>query len=668
MATLSLEQLSLAANTIRCLAADGVQAAKSGHPGLPMGMADVAAVLWLKHLKHCPSDSRWADRDRFVLSGGHGSMLLYSLLHLAGYDLPLEELKRFRQLDSRTPGHPEYGHTDGVETTTGPLGQGIANAVGLAIAERMLAARFNGADGFDPVNHLTFAFCGDGDLMEGVSHEACSLAGHLQLDRLVLFYDSNRITIEGHTHLALADDPKLRFKAYGWHVIEIDGHDLAAIDKAIRKALKLRGKPTCIICNTVIGKGSPNKADTHDVHGAPLGDDELRLTKRALGMPEDQSFHVPAAVADLFKARAAKMRRAAKAWNRSFKAWAAAHPDKAALWNAHMTGALPADLEARLPAFDPAKAVATRTASGTVLNALAPAVPHLVGGAADLAPSTMTALKGMGDIAPGQFGGRNFHFGVREFGMCAVMNGIALHGGFRVFGSTFFVFSDYCRPAIRLAALMKLPVIYVFTHDSFYVGEDGPTHEPVEHIAALRCMPGLTVLRPADPTETAAAWVAALRNTGGPTALLLTRQNMEVINRSIYPAAALLEKGAYTLWQNGSGTPDITLIATGSEVELALAAARRLDGVNVRVVSMPSWERFEAQPETYRHAVLDPACGKRLAIEAGASFGWSRYVGPGGRTVTLDTFGASAPYKALAARFGFTVENVVAQARAVLAP
>jgi transketolase len=667
MATLSLEQLSLAANTIRCLAADGVQAAKSGHPGLPMGMADVAAVLWLKYLKHCPADSRWADRDRFVLSGGHGSMLLYSLLHLAGYELPLDELKRFRQLDSKTPGHPEYGHTDGVETTTGPLGQGIANAVGFAIAERMLAARFNGADGFDPVDHRTFAFCGDGDLMEGVSHEACSLAGHLQLDRLVLFYDSNRITIEGHTHLALSDDPKLRFKAYGWHVLEIDGHDLVAIDKAIRKALKLRGKPVCIICNTLIGKGSPNKVDTHDVHGAPLGDDELRLTKRALGMPEDQFFHIPVAVADLFKARAAKMRRAANAWTRSFKTWAVAHPEKAALWNTHMTGALPADLDALLPVFDPAKAVATRTASGTVMNALAPAISHLVGGSADLAPSTMTALKGMGDIGPGRFDGRNFHFGVREFGMCAVMNGIALHGGFRIFGATFFVFSDYCRPAIRLAALMKLPVIYVFTHDSFYVGEDGPTHEPVEHIAALRCMPGLTVLRPADPTETAAAWVAALRNTEGPTALLLTRQNMEVLDRSIYPAAALLEKGAYTLWQNGAGTPDITLIATGSEVELALAAAKRLDGVNVRVVSMPSWECFEAQPETYRHAVLDPACCKRLAIEAGVAFGWQRYVGRCGRTVTLDTFGASAPYKALAARFGFTVDNVVAQARAVLA-
>ncbi|NLE66983.1 MAG: transketolase, partial [Lentisphaerae bacterium] len=448
---------------------------------------------------------------------------------------------------------------------------------------------------------------------------------------------------------------------------EIDGHDFGAIDKAIRKALKLSGKPVCIICNTLIGKGSPNKADSHEVHGAPLGEEEVRLTKQALGLPADQTFTVPEAVRGLFAARAAKMRRAARAWRRAFDAWAAAHPDDAARWQAHMSGALPENLDALLPVFDPAKAVATRSASGAVMNAIAPALPFLVGGSADLAPSTMTTLKGMGDIAPGAFAGRNFHFGVREFGMCAVMNGIALHGGFRVFGATFFVFSDYCRPAIRLAALMKLPVIYVFTHDSFYVGEDGPTHEPVEQLAALRCIPGITVFRPADPTETAAAWAAALRNTGGPTALLLTRQNMEVIPRGVYPPAANLEKGAYTLWQSGTGTPGIILLASGSEVELALAAAKRLDGVNARVVSMPSWERFEAQPQSYRDAVLDPACGKRLAVEAGCSFGWERYTGRRGRTVTLDTYGASGPYKALAAHFGFTADNVAAQARALLA-
>lgn len=667
MATLTHNDFTLVANTIRGLTIDGVQAAKSGHPGMPMGMADVAAVLWLKYLKHDPADPQWPDRDRFVLSAGHGSMLLYSLLHLAGYKLSLEELKRFRQLGSQTPGHPEFGHTDGVETTTGPLGQGLANAVGMAIAERLLAARFNGVDAFNPVDHRTYVFCGDGDLMEGVSHEACSLAGHLKLDRLVLFYDSNQISIEGRTSLAFSDDSSLRFKAYGWHVIEIDGHDYDAIDKAIRKALTLSGKPICIICNTKIGKGSPNKADTHGVHGAPLGDDEIRLTKQALGLPLDETFTVSGAAHDLFVTRATQMRHTAHAWKSAFDAWATAHPEHATRWQAHMSGALPKNLDALLPVFDPDKAVATRTASGTVMNALAPALPFLVGGSADLAPSTMTYLTGLGDIAPDSFSGRNFRFGVREFGMCAIMNGIALHGGFRVFGATFFVFSDYCRPAIRLAALMKLPVIYVFTHDSFYVGEDGPTHQPVEQLAALRCIPGVTVFRPSDPTETAAAWAAALRNTEGPTALLLTRQNMEVIPRGVYPPAANLEKGAYTLWQSGTETPEIMLLASGSEVELALAAAKRLVGVNVRVVSMPSWERFEAQPKSYRHAVLDPGCTKRLAIEAACSFGWERYIGIGGRTVTLNTFGASAPYKALATHFGFTVDNVVEQARTLLA-
>jgi transketolase len=666
MATLTHDDLALAANTIRCLAIDGVQAAKSGHPGLPMGMADVAAVLWLKHLKHNPKNPAWADRDRFVLSGGHGSMLLYSLLNLAGYDLPMAELKRFRQLDSKTPGHPEVGHTPGVETTTGPLGQGIANAVGMAIAERMLAARLNGGDGFQPVDHRTFVFCGDGDLMEGLSHEACSLAGHLKLDRLVLFYDSNRITIEGHTDLSVSDDAKKRFQSYNWHVIECDGHDYDQIDRAIRKALKLTGKPICIICHTTIGKGSPNKADTHDVHGAPLGEDEVRLTKRALGFAEDQFFFVPPRVTELFQARASKLQRLASKWQREFKAWQQVSPDRAALWHQHLDNALPADLDALLPVFDPTKPVATRSASGVVLNALAKGLPQLVGGSADLAPSTMTYLKDRGDIKPGQFAGRNFHFGIREHAMAAAMNGIALHGGFRVFGATFFVFLDYCRPSVRLAALMKLPVIYVFTHDSFYVGEDGPTHEPVEHLASLRVMPGITVIRPADPTETAAAWAAALRNTRGPTALLLTRQNMQVLDRTIYPPAKSLEKGAYTLWQSGTGTPDLTLIGTGSEVELVLAAGKLLAGVNVRVVSMPSWELFEAQPQAYKDSVLDPTCKKRLAVEAGVSFGWQRYVGCRGATVTLNTFGASAPFKDLTRRFGFTVENVVAQARALL--
>ena len=664
---LTNETFTLAANTIRCLAMDGVQAAKSGHPGAPMGLADIAAVLWLKYLRHDPSDSKWPDRDRFVLSGGHGSMLLYSLLHLSGYNLPLEELKRFRQLGSLTPGHPEYGHTDGVETTTGPLGQGIANAIGMAIAERMAAARFN-TPGSDPVvDHRTWIFCGDGDLEEGISHEACSLAGHLKTDKLVLFYDSNGITIEGHTDLALSDDPKKRFQAYNWHVLEIDGHDYDQIDRAIRKAMKLTGKPVLIICKTHIGKGSPNKQDSHEAHGAPLGEEEVKLTKRALGFPEDQFFYVPQDVYTVFQERASKMKRAHGKWKRIFKEWTSANPDKAALWKTMREDILPADIETRLPAFDPAKPVATRSASGIVLNALAKELPQLVGGSADLAPSNMTWLKEMGEIKPGDFAGRNFHFGIRELAMAAIMNGVQAHGGFRIFGGTFFVFSDYCRPAMRLAALMGLPVIYVYTHDSFYVGEDGPTHEPVEQMAALRCMPNVTVIRPADPTETSAAWVAALKNKKGPTALLLTRQNMKVIDRTRYPAAANLEKGAYTLWQNGEGTPDLTIIATGSEVEIALDAAKQLADKNVRVVSMPCRELFEKQNKTYRDRIIDPDCKRRLVVEAGSPFGWDKYAGAKGTLLTLDTFGASGAYKDLAKHFGFTTENVLAKARELLA-
>jgi transketolase len=666
MTPLTKDDLTLVANTIRCLAMDGVQAANSGHPGMPMGMADVASVLWLKYLKHCPANPKWADRDRFVLSAGHGSMLLYSLLHLAGYKLPMDELKRFRQLGSRTPGHPEHGETEGVETTTGPLGQGIGNAVGMAIAERMLAARFN-SEAFIPVDHRTWAICGDGDFMEGVSHEACSLAGHIKLDRLIVFYDSNRITIEGSTDLAYSDDVKKRFLGYNWHVLEIDGHDYDKIDAAIRRALRLTGKPVCILCHTHIGKGSPNKADNAEAHGAPLGAEEVKLTKRALGFAEDQAFAVPDKVYTFFEERAAKLLRLQNRWARGLKTWQQADATRAELWRKHMQDELPADLDSLLPAFDPAKPLATRSASGVAINALCKHLPQLVGGSADLAPSTMTLMKGEGDIGPGQFAGRNFHFGVREHGMLAAMNGLALHGGFRVFGATFFVFSDYCRPSLRLAAIMKLPVIFVFTHDSFYVGEDGPTHEPVEHIAALRCIPGLTVLRPADPTETAAAWVAALKHKQGPVALLLTRHNLPVLDRTTLPAANNLEKGAYTLWQSGSGTPDLTILASGSEVDLALNAAKQFAGTNVRVVSFPSWELFAAQPQAYRDSVLDPACRRRLVIEAGSAFGWERWIGRSGATVTMDRFGASGAYKDLAKAFGFTVENVLAKARGLLA-
>ncbi|MCL1922130.1 MAG: transketolase [Kiritimatiellaeota bacterium] len=663
---LTQENLVLTANTIRGLAMDGVQAAKSGHPGAPMGLADIAAVLWLKYLKHNPADSTWADRDRFVLSGGHGSMLLYSLLHLAGYALPLDELKRFRQVGSLTPGHPEYGHTDGVETTTGPLGQGIATGIGMALAERMAAARYN-AEGAPVVDHRTWIFCGDGDLQEGISHEACSLAGHLGLDKAVLFYDSNGITIEGHTSLSMSDDAKKRFQAYNWNVIEIDGHDFDQIDRAIRKSMRSTGKPTVIICKTHIGKGSPNKQDSHEAHGAPLGEEEVRLTKRALGLPENAFFYVPDEVRAVFASRATKMKRSHGKWMRTFKQWAKANPEKAALWKTALADTLPADIEDALPVFDPAKPVATRSASGIVLNALAKAVPHLVGGSADLAPSNMTWLKDMGEIKPGDFAGRNIHFGIRELAMAAVMNGVQVHGGFRIFGGTFFVFSDYCRPAMRLAALMGLPVIFVYTHDSFYVGEDGPTHEPVEQIAALRCIPNMTTLRPADPTETAAAWVAALKNKKGPTALLLTRQNMKVVNRNSYPAASNLEKGAYTLWQSGGGTPDLTIIATGSEVEIALAAAQKLADHNVRVVSMPSWELFAKQNSSYRDRVIDPACTRRLIVEAGSSFGWERFASRHTVMITLDTFGASGPFNELAKIFGFTAENVLAKAKELLA-
>jgi transketolase len=519
------------------------------------------------------------------------------------------------------------------------------------------------------VDHFTYAICGDGDLMEGLSHEAFSLAGHLELNRLIVFYDSNGITIEGKTALAYSDDVKRRFLGYRWNVLEIDAHDYEAIDKAIRRARRESRRPTLVICHSHIGKGSPNKQDTADAHGAPLGADEVRATKRLLGLPEDQVFHVPPRVYEIFRTRTEEMERTARRWQKRFKAYTREEPDRAALWNTCMSDAIPDDLLEKLPAFDPAKSIATRSASGTVLQTLADLVPQLVGGAADLAPSTRTYLEKLDAVSPGHYAGRNLHFGVREHAMCAILNGMSLHGGVRPFGATFFVFLDYCRPSVRLAAIMKLPVIYVFTHDSFYVGEDGPTHEPVEHIASLRCMPNMTVFRPSDPTETAAAWVAALKHRGGPSALLLTRQNVPVIDRSKYPSAANLEKGAYVLWENRpAGIPDLILIASGSEVDLALRAATELAAeCAVRVVSMPSWELFETQSESYRRAVLPPECRKRLAIEAASSFGWSRYVGEAGTVIGLDRFGASAPYKTLSEQFGFTVPNVVGAARKLLA-
>lgn len=659
------EDLKLAANTIRGLSMDGIQAANSGHPGLPMGMADVAAVLWLRYLDVSSDEPDWADRDRFVLSGGHGSMLLYSLLHLSGYDLSIDDLSNFRQWGSKTPGHPEVFHTQGVETTTGPLGQGCGNGVGMAISEAMLAERFN-TDDFKPVDHYTYVFCGDGDMMEGLSHEAFSLAGHLELNKLIVFFDSNRITIEGSTDLACSDDVKKRFQGYGWNVIEIDGHDFEQIEKGIRKAKREKTRPTIVITRTSIGKGSPNKQDTASAHGEPIGEEEIVLTKRNIGLPEDQKFYVPDRVREVFAKRQKATKRLARKWSRQFKEYTANNSEKAAVWNLSMKGELPSNLDAVLPEFEVGSSLASRAASGKVIQSLTSAVPFLVGGSADLAPSTKTLINDAESIAPGKFAGKNFHFGIREHAMGSIMNGIALHGGFRVFGATFFVFSDYCRPAIRLAALMGLPVIYVFTHDSFYVGEDGPTHQPIEHAAALRCIPGLTVLRPADPTETGAAWVAALENKEGPTAILLTRQNLPVIDRSVYPSASETKKGAYILSQTGEGTPELILIASGSEVALAKDAADSLaNELNVRVVSMPSWELFEAQPEEYREHVLPKECSSRLAIEAGVSMGWGKYVGASGSVLAMDHFGASAPYAVLEKEFGYTVENVVAKIRAM---
>jgi len=653
------EDYLLTANTIRGLSMDGVQKAKSGHPGMPMGMADVAAVLWLKYLNHCPTQPDWANRDRFVLSAGHGSMLIYSLLHLAGYGLPIEELANFRQWESMTPGHPEYGDTPGVETTTGPLGQGCGNAVGMALAERMLAARFN-TDDYQPLDHSVYVFAGDGDLMEGISHEAFSLAGHLGLNNLIVFYDSNRITIEGSTDLAYSDDVKKRFQGYNWNVLDIDGHDYVEIEKAIRKAKRQKERPTIVITHTHIAYGSPNKQDTASAHGEPLGDDEIKATKRNLGLPEEAAFYVPERVQELFATRLRSLKRRASQWERAFKTHCDSNPDFAVRWKQHFEDVIPDDLESVLPVFDPETAVASRSASGKVIQSLAAALPQLVGGSADLAPSTKTLITDADSVARGAFAGCNLHFGIREHAMAAMLNGMVLHGGLRVFGATFFVFLDYCRPSVRLAALMKLPVIYVFTHDSFYVGEDGPTHQPVEHLASLRCMPNMTVIRPADPTETAHAWLAALRNKQGPTALALTRQNLPVIDRSTCPSAENVAKGAYTLWQSGTGTPDVLLMASGSEVDLVFQAARQLsERINVRVVSFPSWALFERQSPEYKEEVLPAACTRRLAVEAGSTAGWTRYVGDAGQVLGLDHFGASAPYKTLTEQFGFTVDNVI---------
>ena len=661
-----LDQLCI--NTIRVLAMDAVQQANSGHPGMPMGAAAMAYVLWTRFLRHDPTNPAWPNRDRFVLSAGHGSMLLYALLHLTGYDLSLDDLRRFRQLDSRTPGHPERGVTPGVEVTTGPLGQGFANGVGMAIAERYLAARYN-RPGHAVVDHHVYGIVSDGDLMEGIASEAASLAGHLRLGKLVYLYDDNHVTIDGGTDLSFTEDVGRRFGAYGWHVQRVDGDDLPAVGTALEAARAERDRPSLILARTHIGRGSPNKQDTPAAHGAPLGVEEVKLTKGALGWPVEPPFLVPDQALAHFRLAVERGRALEADWQRRFAAYAAEYPELAAELLAAWKGELPVGWQAALPRFGPEDgAMATRVASGKVLNAIAPLLPNLVGGSADLAGSNDTTLKGAGAFSAESPTGRNLHFGVREHAMGAVLNGIVLHGGLRAYGGTFLVFSDYMRPAIRLAAMTGLPVVYVFTHDSIGLGEDGPTHQPVEHLAALRAIPNLLVIRPADAAEVVAAWRVALESRASPVALVLTRQALPVLDRRELASAEELARGAYVLADAPSGLPDVILIATGSEVSVALEARTLLAGrqVAARVVSMPSWELFEAQPREYRDQVLPPAVAARLAVEAGVPQGWDRYVGPSGDVVGMTRFGASAPAKALMERFGFTPANVAARALALL--
>jgi len=655
-------------NTIRTLAMDAVQKANSGHPGAPMGLAAAAYVLWTKVLKHNPANPQWANRDRFVLSGGHASMLLYSLLHLTGYDVSLDDLKNFRQWGSKTPGHPEYRHTPGVETTTGPLGQGFANAVGMAMAERHLAARFNRSDAAI-MDHDTYVMCGDGDLMEGLSSEAASLAGHLGLARLIVIYDDNGISIEGSTAIAFTEDVQQRFEAYHWHVQTVeDGNDLKAISAALDAARQESQRPSLIMLRTQIAYGSPNKAGTADAHGAPLGEEEVCLTKKCLGCAENEKFCVPDSVLTRFRQARDKGRDAEAAWQGLMDAYRTRHPELADTLQRALDGLLGEDWDANVPDFKPSDGpVATRAASGMVLNALAAKIDTLMGGSADLAPSNKTFINNAPEFQKNAYEGRNIRFGVREHAMAAIMSGMALHGGVKPYGGTFLVFADYMRPSIRLAALMGLAVIYVFTHDSIAVGEDGPTHQPVEHLASLRAIPGLTVIRPADATETAEAWRVAVSSSDRPVALALTRQKLAVLDREALPAAQSLTKGAYIL-ADADGQPDIILMASGSEVHLVMAARQQLAdrGIKARVVSMPSWELFEAMPASYREEVLPAGISARLAVEMGISMGWERYVGNAGDIISMNRFGASAPGPVVQEKFGFTVENVVRRALELL--
>ncbi len=654
------------ANAIRALSMDAVQKANSGHPGAPMGMADIAEVLWNDFLKHNPSNPKWPDRDRFVLSNGHGSMLIYSLLHLTGYNLPLDELKNFRQLHSKTPGHPEYGYAPGVETTTGPLGQGITNAVGMAIAEKALAGRFN-QKGHDIVDHHTYVFLGDGCLMEGISHEACSLAGTLGLGKLIAFWDDNGISIDGHVDGWFTDNTPMRFESYGWHVIaDVDGHDPEALKKAITMAKAMTDKPSMICCKTTIGFGSPNKAGSHACHGAPLGQDEINLTKAALGW-DHAAFEVPA---DIYAGWDAKTKGATaeKAWNDKFAAYKKAFPELAAEFERATAGDLPADWKAKSAAFvaknnTDAKSTSTRKASLACIEAYSPVLPELIGGSADLGCSNLTEWSGMKPMVS-NVEANYVNYGVREFGMSAILNGIALHGGLIPFGATFLMFSEYARNALRMAALMKIRSIFVYTHDSIGLGEDGPTHQPVEQIPTLRLIPNMAVWRPCDTVEAAISWQQAIERKTGPTCLIFSRQDLPFQKRNDAQIAAIT-KGGYVL-KDCVGTPDVIIIATGSEVQLAMGAAEKLNSKKIRVVSMPSTTLFDAQDAAYRESVLPAAVTKRVAVEAAVTDGWYKYVGLNGRVVGINRFGESAPDKVLFKEFGFTVENVVKTVEEVL--
>ena len=654
--------------TIRFLSADTVQKANSGHPGLPMGAAAMAFTIWSRHLRHSPRNPKWIDRDRFVLSGGHGSALLYALLHLSGYQLTLDDLKNFRQWGSKTPGHPEFGHTVGVETTTGPLGQGFANGVGMALAEAKLATEFN-RPSYELVNHYTYAIVTDGDLMEGISSEAASLAGTLRLGKLIYLYDDNQISIEGSTDIAFTEDRMARFASYGWHTqVVSDGNDIDAIDAAIIAAKKdLR--PSIIAVRTLIGYGLPNKAGKASAHGEPAGVEELARAKTEAGWNPEVSFLIPEDVASFFMSRTDILEGEHDIWMKLIKTYQTHFSDLATELIRRTQGELPPQWTGELPIYAAdAKGVATRIASGKALNQFANQLPEIFGGSADLAPSNKTNLDGMGSIKAGDYSGRNIHFGVREHAMGAIVNGIHYHGGFRSFGATFLVFADYLRPAIRISALSGLPSIWVFTHDSIGVGEDGPTHQPIEQLASLRAIPNLVTIRPCDANESNAAWKTALERTNGPTALIFTRQNLPILDRNIVADASMLEKGAYVLADAGDQEPELILMGSGSEVSLIFEAGLRLaaEGINVRMVSIPSWELFEAQPESYRKEVLPDSIAARVAVEAGINMGWAKYIGEGGRVISIDHFGASAPAEVLFEQYGFTIENVIETAMGVL--